>query len=152
MTRRGADWLWLQEEEKPAAAPSPAKKVKREGGTTTSQLDPVTRELVELIFSEDMFKSAMADMELDVKKMPLGALSKAQVQKGYDVLAELECAARRRLAACKSLACFYVLRAACCVLNWEPAVCGGVLRFEVCATFCMQRTRLKKPRRTVSPV
>lgn len=99
----------VQEEEKPAASPSPAKKAKHEGGATQSRLDPTTRELVELIFSEDMFKSAMADMDLDVKKMPLGALSKAQVQKGYDVLAELECARRRLLPASLS----YVCRALC---------------------------------------
>lgn len=29
--------------------------------------------------SEDMFKSACTDMNIDVKKMPLGQLSKAQV-------------------------------------------------------------------------
>lgn len=85
----------LQEDEKPGvASPSPAKKAKAGAGgvAPASALDAETQELVELIFSEDMFKSAMADMELDVKKMPLGALSQAQVQKGYAVLAELECA------------------------------------------------------------
>ncbi|CAM9928667.1 unnamed protein product, partial [Hapterophycus canaliculatus] len=55
-----------------------------------SQLDTDTRELVELIFSEDMFKSAMSTMNIDVKKMPLGQLSNAQVQRGYAVLEELE--------------------------------------------------------------
>lgn len=37
-----------------------------------------------------MFKSAMTSMNVDVKKMPLGQLSKAQVQRGYSVLEELE--------------------------------------------------------------
>ncbi|CAM9601764.1 unnamed protein product [Ascophyllum nodosum] len=54
------------------------------------KLDPATKELVELIFSEDMFKSACTAMNVDMKKMPLGQLSKAQVQRGYDVLEELE--------------------------------------------------------------
>ncbi|CAN0456663.1 unnamed protein product, partial [Discosporangium mesarthrocarpum] len=41
-------------------------------------LDPPTKELVELVFSEDMFKSAMTKMNVDVKKMPLGRRSKTQ--------------------------------------------------------------------------
>ncbi|CAM9109221.1 unnamed protein product [Ectocarpus sp. 6 AP-2014] len=65
---------------------SPARPAK----VLPSTLDPATKELVELIFSEDMFKSAMSKMNIDVKKMPLGQLSSAQVQRGYDVLEELE--------------------------------------------------------------
>lgn len=45
-----------------------------------------------LFSSEDMFKSAMSTLNVDVKKMPLGQLSKSQVQRGYDVLDELETA------------------------------------------------------------
>ncbi|CAN0388037.1 unnamed protein product, partial [Discosporangium mesarthrocarpum] len=42
-------------------------------------LDPPTKELVELtVIGEDMFKSAMTKMNVDVKKMPLGRLSKTQ--------------------------------------------------------------------------
>lgn len=36
--------------------------------------------------------SATQRFDIDVKKMPLGNLSKAQVQKGYDVLTELRAA------------------------------------------------------------
>ncbi|CAM9602980.1 unnamed protein product, partial [Laminaria digitata] len=54
-------------------------------------LKKATKELVELVFSSDMFKSAMQTMNVDVKKMPLGQLSAAQqVQRGYAVLEELE--------------------------------------------------------------
>jgi poly [ADP-ribose] polymerase len=49
-----------------------------------------TQKFMDLIFDEDMFKGAMASFDIDVKKMPLGQLSKAQVQKGMDVLEELE--------------------------------------------------------------
>lgn len=49
-----------------------------------------TQKFMDLIFDEDMFKGAMASFDIDVKKMPLGQLSKAQVKKGYDVLEELE--------------------------------------------------------------
>jgi poly [ADP-ribose] polymerase len=37
-----------------------------------------------------MFKGAMASFDIDVNKMPLGQLSKAQVQKGYKILEDLE--------------------------------------------------------------
>ncbi len=32
----------------------------------------------------------MADLNLDVKKMPLGQLSKQQIARGFDVLEEIE--------------------------------------------------------------
>src|SRR5439155_9602433 len=57
-----------------------------------SQLHPALERFVSLIFNHDMFKGAMASFDIDVKKMPLGTLTKAQVQKGYEVLEELESA------------------------------------------------------------
>ena len=35
-------------------------------------------------------QTAMADLKLDVKKMPLGQLSKQQIARGFDCLDELE--------------------------------------------------------------
>ncbi len=55
-----------------------------------SKLHPRIANFMDLIFDHDMFKGAMASFDIDVKKMPLGQLSKTQVQKGYDVLEELE--------------------------------------------------------------
>ncbi|KAJ8603157.1 hypothetical protein CTAYLR_004590 [Chrysophaeum taylorii] len=55
-----------------------------------SSLDSRTKEFVSLIFNEDVFASAMADLEIDAKRLPLGALSKAQVQRGRDVLVRLK--------------------------------------------------------------
>lgn len=49
-----------------------------------------TQKFMDLIFDEDMFKGAMASFDIDVKKMPLGQLSKSQVEKGFEVLEELE--------------------------------------------------------------
>lgn len=54
------------------------------------KLAPETQKFMDLIFDEDMFKGAMASFDIDVKKMPLGALSKSQVEKGFEVLEELE--------------------------------------------------------------
>ncbi|XP_048190977.1 protein mono-ADP-ribosyltransferase PARP3 isoform X2 [Perognathus longimembris pacificus] len=55
-------------------------------------LDPATQKLILNIFSKDMFKNAMTQMHLDVKKMPLGKLSKQQIAKGFEALEALEVA------------------------------------------------------------
>ncbi|XP_008056005.1 poly [ADP-ribose] polymerase 3 [Carlito syrichta] len=55
-------------------------------------LDPATQKLITNIFSKEMFKNAMALMDLDVKKMPLGKLSKQQIARGFEVLEALEAA------------------------------------------------------------
>ncbi|KAM9325463.1 protein mono-ADP-ribosyltransferase PARP3-like [Gastrophryne carolinensis] len=59
-------------------------------------LDKPTQELVTLIFSSDMFNEAMQTMNLDIKKMPLGKLSKSQIAKGFDALEELQAALDRK--------------------------------------------------------
>ncbi|XP_036386135.1 protein mono-ADP-ribosyltransferase PARP3 [Megalops cyprinoides] len=59
-------------------------------------LDSSTQRFIQLIFSKDMFKEAMESMNLDVKKMPLGKLSKLQIAKGFDVLEEIEEAVKQR--------------------------------------------------------
>lgn len=58
--------------------------------TLPSKLDPVTKSLVDLIFDADMFKDAMTALNVDVQKLPLGALSKAQITKGFKILEHLE--------------------------------------------------------------
>ncbi|XP_066927889.1 protein mono-ADP-ribosyltransferase PARP3-like [Clytia hemisphaerica] len=67
--------------------PSSSKKSKQ---TSPCTLDKETQDLIKLIFDNDMFKEAMANFDIDVKKMPLGKLSKAQIAKGFEVLEELE--------------------------------------------------------------
>uniref|UniRef100_A0A665VVS9 Poly [ADP-ribose] polymerase n=1 Tax=Echeneis naucrates TaxID=173247 RepID=A0A665VVS9_ECHNA len=59
-------------------------------------LDKATERLIELIFSNDMFKEAMECMNLDIKKMPLGKLSKVQIAKGFEVLEEIEAAINQK--------------------------------------------------------
>uniref|UniRef100_A0A8I3X9L3 Poly [ADP-ribose] polymerase n=1 Tax=Callithrix jacchus TaxID=9483 RepID=A0A8I3X9L3_CALJA len=53
-------------------------------------LDPATQKLITNIFSKEMFKNAMTLMDLDVKKMPLGKLSKQQISRGFEALEALE--------------------------------------------------------------
>ncbi|CAF0974544.1 unnamed protein product [Adineta ricciae] len=55
-----------------------------------SKLDTATQSLIRLIFDTDMFKDALKTYDIDVKKMPLGKLSKSQIAKGFEVLEELE--------------------------------------------------------------
>ncbi|XP_056194209.1 protein mono-ADP-ribosyltransferase PARP3 isoform X2 [Falco biarmicus] len=59
-------------------------------------LDKATQDLVSLIFSSDMFQDAMQTMNINVKKMPLGKLSKQQIARGFEVLEELEAALREQ--------------------------------------------------------
>lgn len=59
-------------------------------------LDGPTKKLIELIFSNDMFREAMECMNLDIKKMPLGKLSKSQISKGFEVLEEIEDAINKK--------------------------------------------------------
>ncbi|XP_057702981.1 protein mono-ADP-ribosyltransferase PARP3 isoform X2 [Corythoichthys intestinalis] len=60
-------------------------------------LDEATKELIVLIFSNDMFKEAMECMNLDIKKMPLGKLSKVQIAKGFEVLEEITAALSQKI-------------------------------------------------------
>lgn len=72
--------------------------VKVDGGPTRNvlqrvqpcSLDAATQKLIDNIFSKDMFKDSMALMNLDVKKMPLGKLSKQQIARGFEALEALE--------------------------------------------------------------
>ncbi|XP_041348360.1 protein mono-ADP-ribosyltransferase PARP3-like [Gigantopelta aegis] len=55
-----------------------------------SKLDKTTQQLISLIFDHDMFNSTMKSFDIDVKKMPLGKLSKIQIAKGFEVLEKIE--------------------------------------------------------------
>jgi len=48
--------------------------------------------LIKLITDNDMFKEQMQEFKIDMKKMPLGKISKAQLAKGFAVLEEIEAA------------------------------------------------------------
>ncbi|NXB83429.1 PARP3 polymerase, partial [Vidua chalybeata] len=59
-------------------------------------LDKATQDLVSLIFRSDMLWDAMQTMNIDVKKMPLGKLTKQQIARGFEALEELEAALREQ--------------------------------------------------------
>ncbi len=78
-------------EEKLRAIDKEAAKLQpKPRGVAPSKLHPKLERFMSLIFDHDVFRGAMASFDIDVKKMPLGQLTKAQVQKGYTVLEELE--------------------------------------------------------------
>ncbi|TPP65403.1 Poly [ADP-ribose] polymerase [Fasciola gigantica] len=54
-----------------------------------SKLHPLLQALLEFICDLESMKNAMVELEIDVKKMPLGKLSKRQIQDAYSVLAHL---------------------------------------------------------------
>lgn len=55
-----------------------------------SKLDKPIFDLIKFIFDHDMFKSQMAQFELDVDQLPLGKISKEQVEKGYEILKKIK--------------------------------------------------------------
>lgn len=55
-----------------------------------SELEPPIQDLMKLIFNEANMRKAMIEFEIDIEKMPLGKLSKKQIQKAYSVLTDLQ--------------------------------------------------------------
>jgi poly [ADP-ribose] polymerase len=74
-------------DEKPAAAAASS-------GSSSAKctLEAKLQQTVQLIFNQDMFKDGMAQLGIDTDKMPLGKLSKTQVDKGGKVLEDLKAA------------------------------------------------------------
>ncbi|KAI9371850.1 poly polymerase catalytic domain-containing protein [Aspergillus egyptiacus] len=76
------------------------KIVKAPSKMVESKLPIAVRNLVSFIFNQEYFLSTMAQMSYDVKKLPLGKLSKRTLQTGFETLKELaELAATPSLAA-----------------------------------------------------
>ncbi|XP_041351454.1 poly [ADP-ribose] polymerase 1-like [Gigantopelta aegis] len=55
-----------------------------------SKLPRSVQDLICLIFNVENMKKAMLEFEIDLKKMPLGKLSKKQIQSAYSILTELQ--------------------------------------------------------------
>jgi poly [ADP-ribose] polymerase 2/3/4 len=71
-------------ESKIALVEGQKKKVK------SCSLPKETQNLIELIFSNDMFQHTLKEFEIDVKKMPLGNISQTQIKKGMAILEQLK--------------------------------------------------------------
>ncbi|XP_012872731.1 PREDICTED: poly [ADP-ribose] polymerase 1 [Dipodomys ordii] len=55
-----------------------------------SKLPKAVQELVGMIFDVESMKKAMVEYEIDLQKMPLGKLSKRQIQAAYSILSEVQ--------------------------------------------------------------
>ncbi|XP_032173644.1 poly [ADP-ribose] polymerase 1 isoform X3 [Mustela erminea] len=57
---------------------------------TKSKLPKPVQELIKMIFDVESMKKAMVEYEIDLQKMPLGKLSKRQIQAAYTILSEVQ--------------------------------------------------------------
>ncbi|XP_045309209.1 poly [ADP-ribose] polymerase 1 isoform X1 [Leopardus geoffroyi] len=57
---------------------------------TKSKLPKPVQDLITLIFDVESMKKAMVEYEIDLQKMPLGKLSKRQIQAAYSILGEVQ--------------------------------------------------------------
>uniref|UniRef100_A0A6P8QEZ4 Poly [ADP-ribose] polymerase n=1 Tax=Geotrypetes seraphini TaxID=260995 RepID=A0A6P8QEZ4_GEOSA len=55
-----------------------------------SKLPKSVQELIMLIFDVESMKKAMVEFEIDLQKMPLGKLSKRQIQSAYSILSDVQ--------------------------------------------------------------
>eukprot|EP01101_Sappina_pedata_P011422 TRINITY_DN7693_c0_g1_i1.p1 TRINITY_DN7693_c0_g1~~TRINITY_DN7693_c0_g1_i1.p1 ORF type:complete len:935 (+),score=412.42 TRINITY_DN7693_c0_g1_i1:139-2805(+) len=60
--------------------------IKTVNASSNSKLDRRVQDLVTMIFDIKMMEKSLMEMEIDLKKMPLGKLSKKHIQSGYQVL------------------------------------------------------------------
>nr|GLL30729.1 poly [ADP-ribose] polymerase 1 isoform X2 [Ipomoea trifida] len=57
---------------------------------TNSKLAPQLIELMKLLFNVETYRAAMMEFEINMSEMPLGKLSKSNIQKGFEALTELQ--------------------------------------------------------------
>ncbi|XP_036864787.1 poly [ADP-ribose] polymerase 1 isoform X1 [Manis javanica] len=57
---------------------------------TKSELPRPVQDLIKMIFDVESMKKAMVEYEIDLQKMPLGKLSKRQIQAAYSILSEVQ--------------------------------------------------------------
>ncbi|GCB75382.1 hypothetical protein scyTo_0019002, partial [Scyliorhinus torazame] len=58
--------------------------------STKSKLDKAVQDFIKTIFDVESMKKAMVEFEIDLEKMPLGKLSKRQIQSAYAILSEVQ--------------------------------------------------------------
>ena len=55
-----------------------------------SKLHPAVQSVVRMLFDVKQMQRVLLEMDIDLDKMPLGKLSRAHIQKGYDCLSEIQ--------------------------------------------------------------
>jgi hypothetical protein len=90
--KKAGKYLILDMETDDKNSVSAPKKAEEDADLIPSYLDPRVQDLIKLIFDVDMLTKQMMSLQIDVRKMPLGKISKQMVQRGYDVLRQVETA------------------------------------------------------------
>ena len=68
-----------------------SKELKKlEVSKSTSKLDKAIQKLVTMIFDIESMKKAMIEFEIDLTKMPLGKLSRKQIESAFTILSEAQ--------------------------------------------------------------
>ncbi|KAJ0230147.1 hypothetical protein HA466_0309740 [Hirschfeldia incana] len=63
---------------------------KKEPIQTISKLAPPLVELMKILFDVETYRTAMMEFEINMSEMPLGKLSKHNIQKGFEALTEIQ--------------------------------------------------------------
>ncbi|KAF9608108.1 hypothetical protein IFM89_006035 [Coptis chinensis] len=68
------------------------KQVSKKKSTTNvkSLLDPQLVELMKMLFDVETYRTAMLEFEINMSEMPLGKLSKSNIQKGFEALTAIQ--------------------------------------------------------------
>ncbi|XP_027350107.1 poly [ADP-ribose] polymerase 1 isoform X2 [Abrus precatorius] len=63
---------------------------KKNKNNTASKLPPPLIELMKMLFNVETYRAAMMEFEINMSEMPLGKLSKSNIQKGFEALTEIQ--------------------------------------------------------------
>ncbi|KAM1570682.1 hypothetical protein ACFX10_035653 [Malus domestica] len=63
---------------------------KKNQNNAGSKLAPQLAELMKMLFNVETYRAAMMEFEINMAEMPLGKLSKANIQKGFEALTEIQ--------------------------------------------------------------
>ncbi|KAG7390529.1 E3 ubiquitin-protein ligase mib1 [Phytophthora boehmeriae] len=72
-----------------AAAEAEEKLEEKKKNMTPSKLPKPVQDIIKLICDPDVVKREMTSLNVDLKRFPLGKLSKAQISQGYEILQRL---------------------------------------------------------------
>ncbi|KAL6208713.1 hypothetical protein ACLB2K_019659 [Fragaria x ananassa] len=63
---------------------------KKNQNSAPSKLPPQLAELMKMLFNVETYRAAMMEFEINMSEMPLGKLSKSNIQKGFEALTEIQ--------------------------------------------------------------
>ncbi|XP_050340658.1 protein mono-ADP-ribosyltransferase PARP3-like [Bactrocera neohumeralis] len=86
------------------AAAAVATSATEASGGEPSKLPPQLQSILKVIFNKDMFKAKMKEQNIDANRMPLGKLTKSQVERGYEALEAIETVINKRTRSAKDTA------------------------------------------------